>query len=194
MSIPHHICGLALKDFMVRMEEFHGYRSPGILLRGCMLGTALDELTPTPYLNIVSETVVCLPDAIQLLTPCTLGNGFLQIRDWGKFALTAYDRKTLAGVRASLDHQRMAAYPLVLQWFDRSARTGPKPEFEALSDELLTAAKEVIVCREVAVLRALKETQAIQTGICPVCGESYARRLGDSCPACAGKAYYTDRK
>ncbi|CAD7843487.1 MAG: Formylmethanofuran dehydrogenase associated protein FmdE / Molybdopterin molybdenumtransferase (EC 2.10.1.1) [Olavius algarvensis Delta 4 endosymbiont] len=189
MSVHHYFCGLALPDFLVRMEAFHGYRSPGILLGGCMLDAALDKLAATPYLNVVTETVVCLPDAVQLLTPCTIGNGFLQILDWGKFALTAYDRKTLQGIRVCLDHSRLSAFPLVHQWFDRAARTGPKPEFDAVSGEILTAAGELIVCREVTVLKALKETQAIQTGFCPDCGESYARRLGSLCPACAGQAY-----
>jgi len=194
--MPRHrqICGIELQDLIVRIEEFHGYPSPGILLGSCMLDAALGTLPPTAYLNVVSETVVCLPDAVQLLTPCTIGNGFLQILDWGKFALTVYDRKSLQGVRAGLDHPALSAFPLVHQWFDRSARTGSKPEFEALSDEILAAAGEVIVCREVAVLQALKETQSIQTGVCPDCGESYARRLGDRCPACAGRPYCTVRE
>ena len=61
------LCGVKLHDFIISMEEFHGYRSPGILLGGFMLDAGLQELGPTPYLNIVSETVVCLPDAVQLL-------------------------------------------------------------------------------------------------------------------------------
>ena len=56
---------------------------------------------------MVTETVVCLPDAVQLLTPCTIGNGFLQILDWGKFALTGYDRETLAGVRVWLNDEAL---------------------------------------------------------------------------------------
>ncbi|MFC1815602.1 formylmethanofuran dehydrogenase subunit E family protein [Thermodesulfobacteriota bacterium] len=68
-----------------------------------MIDSALRELEPTPYLNVVSETVVCLPDAIQLLTPYTLGNGFMQVLDWGKIAITAYDRQTFIGVRTFLN-------------------------------------------------------------------------------------------
>jgi len=82
------ICGIPYDEFSIQMEEFHGYRSPGILLGGLMLDAGLREVGPTPYLNVVSETVVCLPDAVQLLTPCTFGNGFLQVLDWGKFAVT----------------------------------------------------------------------------------------------------------
>jgi formylmethanofuran dehydrogenase subunit E len=116
------ICGVAYEDFVIRMEEFHGYRSPGILLGALMVEAALEEVGTTPYLNVVSETIVCLPDAVQLLTPCTIGNGFLQVLDWGKFALTAYDCKTLAGVRAWLNYDALAGYPLIHSWFDRSSK------------------------------------------------------------------------
>jgi formylmethanofuran dehydrogenase subunit E len=66
------------------MEEFHGYRSPGLVVGGMMVDTALRELGSTPYLHVVTETVVCLPDAVQLLTPCTVGNGLLKSPRLGK--------------------------------------------------------------------------------------------------------------
>ena len=184
------ICGIELDDFIIDMEEFHGYRSPGILLGGLMIEAGLDQLGSTPYLNMVSETVVCLPDAVQLLTPCTIGNGFLQLLDWGKFALTAYDRISLKGARVCLDEDRLGRFALVQEWFDRSIRRDEKPEFEPLAAEILQARNELIVCRTVKLPRGLKETRRIPTQRCLKCRESYARRLGPECPACAGKAYY----
>jgi len=104
-----------------------------------MLDVALRDLGSIPYLNTVSETVVCLPDAVQLLTPCTIGNGFLQVLDWGKFALTAYDRLTLSGVRAWLNPDGLVNYPLVRRWFERSkGGSTQKPVFEDLSSEILS--------------------------------------------------------
>ena len=44
------ICGVDFDDFVISMEEFHGYRSPGILLGGLMIEASLDELGDTPYL------------------------------------------------------------------------------------------------------------------------------------------------
>lgn len=38
------VCGSEYEEFLIRMEEFHGYRSPGILLGGLMLDTALEKL------------------------------------------------------------------------------------------------------------------------------------------------------
>jgi formylmethanofuran dehydrogenase subunit E len=173
------------------MEEFHGYRSPGILLGGLMLDEALKKLGPTPYLNVVCETVVCLPDAVQMLTPCTIGNGFLQVLDWGKFALTAYDRQTLAGIRAWLNYDRVAVYPAVRRWFERTGRPREKPPFEKLAEEILIAGPDLIVHRPVHLSRALKDSQPVPTGPCPKCGESYPLHHGSVCPACQGDAYYT---
>lgn len=188
------LCGVVYDAFLIRMEEFHGYRSPGILLGGLMLDNVLKKLAPTPYLNVVCETVVCLPDAVQMLTPCTLGNGFLQVLDWGKFALTAYDRQTLAGMRVWLNYDRLEGYPLVHQWFERTGKTREKPPFDRLATEIVAGVPKLIACRPVRLQRALKDTQPVPTGLCPECGESYPRHHGRVCPACRGDAYYTYRK
>ena len=184
------ICGVKLEDFLIRMEEFHGYRSPGLLLGGIMLDTALGELGPTPYLNVVTETVVCLPDAVQLLTPCTIGNGFLQLRDWGKFALTGYDRLNLSGVRVWLKTSGLADSPLIRSWFERSADRSPKPPVDELVTEILVVGKKLLGQRTVRLNRALKNPEHVPTGPCPVCGESYRLSLGSACPACRNAAYY----
>lgn len=187
---PGDICGLSPEDFFIRMEEFHGARSPGMLVGGLMIDTALAELGPAPYINVVTETVVCLPDAVQLLTPCTMGNGFLQVLDWGKFALTAYDRQSLAGVRVWLDPEVVTGYPLIRRWFERSPQGGDKPAFDQLAPEIIAAGRSILVWRPVRLHRALKESSRVATGRCPRCGESYALRLGPTCPACQGEAYY----
>jgi formylmethanofuran dehydrogenase subunit E len=188
------ICGVKLKDFLIRMEEFHGYRSPGLLLGGLMLDTALENLGPTPYLNVVTETVVCLPDAVQLLTPCTIGNGFLQIFDWGKFALTGYDRLSLSGMRVWLKTAELNDYPLILSWFKRSAKRPQKPPFDLLASEILNGGTHLIGHQPVRLNRALKNPEHVPTGPCPGCGESYRLSLGVACPACRNDAYYIYRE
>ncbi len=184
------ICGVSYEDFVVRMEEFHGYRSPGILVGAWMLEEALEELGTTPYLNVVTETIVCLPDAVQLLTPCTIGNGFLQVLDWGKFALTAYDRMTLAGIRVWLNYKALVDFPLIHRWFERSSPAGEKPVFEKLAEEILKAGSNLIAHQPVRLYQSFKSSAHIATGPCPDCGESYPLHLGAVCPACGGKAYY----
>ena len=190
MVHAYKICGMNLPDLLIRMEEFHGYRSPGLLLGGVMLDAAQRELGPTPYLNVVTETVVCLPDAVQLLTPCTMGNGFLQVLDWGKFALTSYDRMTLSGVRVWLRADALNGFPLIRHWFDRSNRPPEKPPFDELASEIMKAGESLTNQRPVRLHRALKEAARVPTGRCPECGEFYALRLGPTCPACSTEAYY----
>jgi formylmethanofuran dehydrogenase subunit E len=179
-----------MSDFVIRMEEFHGYRSPGLLLGGMMVDVTLRELGSPPYLNVVTETVVCLPDAVQLLTPCTIGNGFLQVFDWGKFALTSYDRVTLSGVRVWLNSDALTGYPLIRRWFERTTRPKEKPPFEDLASQILVASGDILNHKPVRLHRALKDSERVPTARCPECGESYALRLGSVCPACRTEAYY----
>ena len=184
------LCGIAYEDFLIEMEAFHGHRSPGVLLGGLMLDRALEGLGSAHYLNVACETVICLPDAIQILTPCTFGNGFLQVLDWGKFALTAYNRQTLTGVRGWLDPDRLSEYPLIHNWFERTGRHREKPPFDLLAKEMLTAAPQLIAHGSVRLHRALKDPNPVPTGRCPKCSESYPIHLGPACPSCSGEGYY----
>lgn len=190
MGFVHDFCGYTVEEYLLEMEAFHGARSPGMLLGGFMVARALGELGPSAHLNVVTETVVCLPDAVQILTPCTTGNGFLQVLDWGKFALTAYDRRAGQGVRAWVDAEAMGPYPRVRAWFHRSWRGSQKPSFEDLAGEIIGGGQRLVRHGRVRLRRVLKEEARIPTMRCPACGEFYAARRGPRCPACSGDAYY----
>ena len=58
--------------------------------------------------DAICETRNCLPDAVQLLTPCTIGNGWLKVVNVGRFALTLYDKYQGEGVRVYLDPAKVA--------------------------------------------------------------------------------------
>jgi formylmethanofuran dehydrogenase subunit E len=184
------ICGMTYEDYVIAMEEFHGGRSPGMLVGGLMIDLALRELGPTPYLNMVTETRLCVPDAVQITTPCTMGNGYLQVLDWGIFGVTAYDRMELIGVRVGLAYDCMKQYPLINSWFDRAARVGEMPAFNDLAVEVMAAGDTLLTSRKVTVKKALKESKRFTTGFCPDCGDSYPLNHGPKCPACQGQAYY----
>ena len=184
------LCGITLEDFLVRMEEFHGFRSPGLVVGGMMVDISLRELGATPHLHVVTETVVCLPDAVQLLTPCTVGNGLLKVLDWGKFALTSYDGETLQGVRIWLNREALVDHPLIQRWYDRSNPSKDKPIFEPLIREILDAGQEIFTYRSARLHRAFERAEDLPTSPCPNCGESYALHFGSKCPACQDQAYY----
>lgn len=189
-SSSHGICGLDLEAYLVRAEEFHGHVSPGVVLGGFLLDAAWARLGDTPYLNAVVETVVCLPDAVQMLTPCTLGNGFLQVLDWGKFALTLYDRQTLTGYRAWADRQAIAQVPAIAAWFLRTGQPLPKEE---VVRHIAAHGPDLARVAPVRLPQGLKPTEKVATGPCPQCGESYPLRQGPSCLACQGQAYCQPR-
>jgi formylmethanofuran dehydrogenase subunit E len=183
------ICGLDLPSYLVRAEEFHGHVSPGVVLGGFLLDAAWSRLGDTPYLNAVVETMVCLPDAVQMLTPCTLGNGFMQVLDWGKFALTVYDRETLRGFRAWADRQAIAQLPAIAGWFLRTG-LGPALPKDEVVQHIAAHGPELVGVAPVSLPQALKSKEKVATGPCPQCGESYPLRFGPSCAACQGLAYY----
>lgn len=190
-AAPSEICGISLDDFLVRMEEFHGHASPGVTMGGFMVEAAWRRLGDVPFLNAAVETVVCLPDAVQMLTPCTLGNGFLQVLDWGKFALTLYDRQSLAGVRAWLDISRLEEHPLVAGWYLRRPGSQVVDKDEVVR-AILEGGHTLIQARPVRMLAALKDQDKVPTVLCPACGEYHPQRQGELCLACAGRAYYQD--
>ena len=100
-----------------KATAFHGYLAPGILVGGFLVSVAQQQLPTTGLYDVICETRKCLPDAIQLLTPCTIGNGWLKILDIGRFAAVFYDKETGAGVRVLTDVKKLEAWPDIANWF-----------------------------------------------------------------------------
>ncbi len=81
------ICGKSQEAFLMEIEAFHGWKAPGLILGGFM-GWAQELIGPDVEADAIVETYHCLPDAVQIFTPCTVGNGWLKVLDWDKFALS----------------------------------------------------------------------------------------------------------
>lgn len=188
--IDKTVCGVDFDQFIVDMEDFHGARAPGIIVGALMLDTAIDKVGESPELVVAVETVTCLPDAAQVLTSCTIGNGRLKVYDWGKFALSAYNREKMQGVRTWLVAQTVAQWPVIDAWFNSSRRLGDPPEFDALVDAFFRARSELIGALDVRIVSPDAALQKKRTGICKQCGESYSLKCGPICSACQGMAYY----
>jgi formylmethanofuran dehydrogenase subunit E len=186
---PARVAGLDTDEFLSRAELLHGHISPGVVAGGFLVQAAGELHPPGEYVNAVAESVVCLPDAVQILTPCSLGNGYLQVLDWGKFAVTLYDRQSLAGARAWLDPELVAGFPVIAGWYLRP-QNGVKVDKEVVVRELLAHGPELVRSSPVELDAALKPTAKVPTGPCPECGETYPLRQGRACLACQGQAYY----
>lgn len=108
------VCGIAVDDLVLKIEEFHGYRSPGILIGSRMIET----------------------------------------------------------------------------WFERNRGGGPKPPFDDMAAEILSAESDLLPCRNIHLLKSLKNDRPVPTRACPDCGEFYPEPFGDRCPSCREDAYY----
>lgn len=180
----------SLEEYLHLIKSFHGSMAPGLIIGGFMVDMAQQNLPEGEFYDALCETRVCLPDAVQILTPCTIGNGWMKIFDTGRFALTMYDKSTGEGVRVYMDTQKLKAWPQIDSWYFKRV---PKREqdSEALLKEIREAATSILSMQRVFVKPELMEKKRLgPTTVCPSCGEAYPLRDGESCLACQGRSPY----
>lgn len=166
-------------------REFHSYLSPGLALGIIMVDLAKELLGPRSLIDAVVETKRCIPDAVQLMTACTYGNGWMRVKDWGKLALTLYDKEKLDGIRVSLDSEKIKKYPLIHKWYTRIEHVD-KGE---VTREIISAGRNILSWQRVT-LMPYKRIKHAPTSFCPSCGEVYPASDGDLCVRCSGKDNY----
>lgn len=184
------ICSMKLGDYAKAVKDFHGTLAPGLLVGGFMVDLAYKNLPKGEFFDAVSEASGCLPDAIQLLTPCSIGNGWLKNRETGRFALTLYEKYTGEGVRVFIDPEALKAWPEIRDWF---LKLVPKHEQsqDRLNAEILRAGTAILAVERVQVdVRLSKKTKGQKILFCPDCGEPYPVKFGERCGYCAGVAAY----
>jgi len=180
----------SLDEYSSLTESFHGSLAPGMLMGGIMVDAALDRLKTTHLYDAICETSSCLPDAIQLLTPCTIGNGWLHIVDLGRFALTLYEKDTGRGVRVFLDAGKTEKWSEVRSWYLK-LKAKKEQIREALTDQILEAGVTLFGFQDVEVLPVFMTKRSKGAiAICPVCGEAYPSNHGTLCRACGGNSPY----
>jgi formylmethanofuran dehydrogenase subunit E len=184
-TLRSHKGKIGLEDYFEAVEVFHGHLAPGLVLGGFMVDWALEAMEASELLDAVVETRKCLPDAVQILTKCSVGNGWLRILDWGKLALTLYDKDSLEGARVHLDALRLGPYPRVRAW---AMKEKPKAEnpMEPLIDEMVRAGRQVLTFEKV-ILESVPELSPPygQPKICVQCGEAFRSGAGETCHGCA---------
>jgi formylmethanofuran dehydrogenase subunit E len=103
----------SLDSFLDLVKSFHGNIAPGILLGGYMVASLQQQLPRDRLYDALCETSACLPDAVQLLTPCTTGNGWLKVIDLGRYAVTLYDKESGDGMRVFVDTVKLVDRPAI---------------------------------------------------------------------------------
>jgi formylmethanofuran dehydrogenase subunit E len=175
------------------LRSFHGFPAPGLVLGVRMVSHAMDHLPENILFDAISETASCLPDAVQILTLCTIGNAWLKVVDFGKFAVTLYDKSTGDGVRVFLDPQKLSKWPEFYGWFYKL-----KPKKDQDTDQLLkeihAAGNDVLTVEPVQVQpRYLVKRSKGTITTCPACGEAFPAKHGDVCKGCGGESPYQSR-
>lgn len=186
------VCGKPLEECLRIIEQFHGWKAPGLVLGLFMVDLARELIDPRTEADAVVETRHCLPDAIQLFTPCTIGNGWMKILDWDKFALTLYDRHTRDGFRVWVDLEKMRRFPKLYQWYMRLVPKNAIP-LDGLLYVILTAGRQVLSSSSVTMSRYHGRIKKTDVNICPVCNEAFAANQDRICLACKGDGYYEIR-
>ncbi len=172
------------------MQSFHGSLAPGLIIGGFMVEMAVKALPKDILFDAICETPACLPDAIQLLTPCTVGNGWLTVLNLGRFAITLYEKYSGQGVRVYLDSRKMEKYSEIKSWY---YKLKPKSEqnFTLLVEQIKEAEDKILSMEPVKVQpEAVRRKRLGPVADCPRCGECYPLRDGPCCRACQGESPY----
>jgi formylmethanofuran dehydrogenase subunit E len=171
------------------IQKFHGWQAPGVIIGVIMVDYALSMLPEEAEKDAIVETSHCLPDSIQLFTPCTTGNGWMKVVDWDRFALTIYDKKTLAGFRVWLDPEKLKQYTDVNNWYMRLVPKKSLP-LEVLNKAIFAADRGMLSGRAVTVTDLYGKKHKNNISICSGCGEPYVSTTGAVCRQCSGSGYF----
>lgn len=183
------IVGVRQKEFLMAIENFHGRQAPGLVLGGLMVDLGIELLGSFSNPAAVVETQCYLPDAVQLFTPCTVGNRRLVILDWGKMALCLYDKNKLAGYRIWLDLKKARSIPSIYNW--RMLRLPEKTQHDdPVIRDLLSAGRSILSWRAVPIIQPFTVRTESPLSVCPKCEEAYPEVQGDRCRSCQGETYF----
>ncbi len=185
-----NIGAYTFQEFKQLAENFHGYAAPGLLIGGYMVEKAKSLLPENTLFEAVVESAKCLPDAVQLLTLCSMGNMRIKVENLGRYAVSLGDKHTGEGIRVSIDPDKLKNFPEIYSWF---FKLKPKKEQDValLEKQIEEAADSVFKVEYVTVNKRYLGHKHMDTiGICPICNEAYPENDGPICRGCQGEAPY----
>jgi formylmethanofuran dehydrogenase subunit E len=189
-----HILDHTFEEYLKIVTTFHGGEAPGVIIGGFMVDMALRNLPEGILYEAVCETRSCLPDAIQLLTPCTVGNGRLKIIPLGRFAIAFYDKQNYNGVRVFLDAKRLEPWQEIKAWLLK-LKSKKEQDKENLIREIREAGASILDIQRIDVRPEVAiKTNKGAIAMCPRCKEAYPLRDGELCRACGGENPYRSGK
>ncbi|MCX7816312.1 MAG: formylmethanofuran dehydrogenase subunit E family protein [Syntrophales bacterium] len=181
--------GFSFEEYLKIVRSFHGHLTPELILGCFMVRLALENFYGSEPYYVICETPYYLPDAIQILTHCTIGNGMMKIIDLGRLAVTFYDRKKGEGIRVFIDTSKISNWPEIYNWY-----TGKREKIkipESLIQELVTAGASILGLHPVSLKKEYRTEHFSDIfSICPSCREAYPAKDGAQCRACQGNSPY----
>jgi formylmethanofuran dehydrogenase subunit E len=173
-------------DVLSRLGEFYGTLVPGLIIGAYMVELAYEKLGDVELVDAAAESRKCIADSVQLMTPCTLGNGWLKVYDWGIFAITLYDKKNKRGVRAYFDTKKLPEDSITYKWFFRKVG---KSSHDEVVEELLKLKTSILSYEYVDV--DIKKEKSGEIKPCKKCGYPFPSNGDDECQSCmTGATYY----
>lgn len=177
-------------DFIEEARMFHGSASPGLMIGASIVELALHSMGRTKNYHALCETERDLPDAVQLLTPCTTGNGRLHVLSLGRFAMTLFRLQNGKGVRIYLDLGKTAGWPHIRRWALQNMEGGEKEQIR-LEHEIRKAGISILSATSVQMRTVFMHEAALgPMSACISCGEPHPASTGQLCRACAGQSPY----
>lgn len=187
------VCGRDLNACLHTIGHFHGWKAPGLVVGMFMVDLAMARIGKGVEFDAIVESRHCLPDAVQLFTPCTVGNGWLKIVNWDKFAVTLYDRRILTGCLIWLDFQKTKHHPLYHGWFMQTIHK-KDIDHEILLGTIIAAGRTVLSDTAVCMTSLYRRNKKGAILICSACGEACSAEQGALCAAYQGKGYFSPVK
>jgi len=186
-----NICTYSYEEYLHLVKSFHGNLAPGLIIGGFIVDLAMKNLPEGEFFDAVCETPVCLPDAVQILTPCTIGNGWLSIINFGRFAVTLYEKYSGRGVRVYLDTEKLNNWPEIRDWYLKKKKKNEQNP-DVLLAQIKEAGHKLLSVQKVQVEpEKVRRKKMGPVGVCPVCGEAYPSRDGEKCRNCQGETPYS---
>ena len=178
------------EQYFDRVKAFHGSIAPGVIIGGIMVDMAMARIPEKILFNAICETSSCLPDSVQLITPCTIGNGWLTVFNLGRFAVSLYDKYAGNGIRVNLDSSKLESWDEIRTWFLK-LKAKNEQDANRLLEQILMAGRSIYSLQCIQVKpQYLTRTAKKSIGICIICGEAYPIKDGKICKACQGEAPY----
>jgi formylmethanofuran dehydrogenase subunit E len=180
----------SFEAYVRQIEIFHGYAAPGLLVGGFMVNKAKKLMPPGILYEALCETRKCLPDAVQMLTPCTVGNGRLRIVALGRFALSLFNKDSGVGIRVFPDQAKLESWPELTAWYMKR-KSKQEQDVHELLHQIKQAGEEILTHQAIRAKPEIwRKQRSGPVALCPSCGETYPVAAGSLCLACQGEDPY----